>query len=117
MDGMWLAARVVAVGVGATLVMDAWIAARQRILGVPAPDYGLVGRWLGHMPRGRFVHERIGATAPIPHERLIGWTAHYATGVAFAALLAGLAGTDWLHRRHSRRRCCSGSPPSPRRSC
>jgi hypothetical protein len=32
----------------------------------------------------------------VPGERLLGWTAHYAIGVAYAALLVGLAGTAWL---------------------
>ena len=51
----------VLIGVGATAVMDLWAVVRTRLLGAPSPDYGLVGRWLAHMPRGRFRHEAIGA--------------------------------------------------------
>ena len=46
-------------GIGATAVIDLWAIARRRLLGLPAPNYGLVGRWLAHMPRGRFRHESI----------------------------------------------------------
>lgn len=85
-------------GVGATAVMDAWGIARRPLLSIPAPDYALVGRWLGHMAHGRFRHEAIAASAPVPGEALIGWTAHYVIGIAFAATLVGLWGVDWLRQ-------------------
>lgn len=85
----------VLIGAGATAVMDLWTVVRQRWLGVPAFDYALVGRWLVHMTRGRFRHERIAAAAPVPGERAIGWTAHYLIGMAFAAGLLAIAGTQW----------------------
>jgi hypothetical protein len=88
----------VLIGTGATAVMDAWGVARRRLLGAPAPDYGLVGRWLAWMPRGRFRHERIAATPAVKAEKLIGWTAHYAIGVAFAAGLLGTCGLEWAQR-------------------
>lgn len=84
------------VGVGATVAMDLWAIARRRLLGIPAPDYGLVGRWLAHMPQGRFRHDAIAAAPPMRGERLIGWTAHYLVGIAFAAILVGLWGSAWL---------------------
>ena len=86
---------VVLTGVGATAAMDVWGAARKRLLGVPALEYRLVGRWLGHMTRGRFRHDPIAASPPVRGERLIGWTAHYLTGVAFAAVLLAIWGLDW----------------------
>jgi hypothetical protein len=48
------------------------------------------------MPRGRFKHESIAVAAPARAEVLIGWIAHYLTGVAFAGVLIGIAGDDWL---------------------
>lgn len=87
-----------AIGAGATLVMDAWTVVRKRLLGTPLPGYGLVGRWFGHMPRGRFRHDRIATAPPIRGERWIGWCAHYLAGIAFAALLLAICGMEWAHR-------------------
>ena len=86
------------IGVGATAVMDLWGITRRRLLGIPAPDYGLVGRWLGHMVRGRFRHDSIAKSAPVHGERLIGWTGHYLIGIAFAAVLLGIWGLPWIQR-------------------
>jgi hypothetical protein len=86
------------IGAGATAVTDLWGLARKRLLGVPAPDYSLVGRWIGYMPRGRFRHDPIAASPPLRGERLLGWTAHYLTGIAFAAALLALWGLDWARR-------------------
>lgn len=88
--------RAVLVGIGATMVMDAWAVIRKRWFGVPALDYALVGRWLAYMPRGRFRHHPIAASPAIRGERVIGWTVHYLIGVAFAALLLALWGEDWI---------------------
>ena len=85
----------VTIGIGATLLMDAWVLLRARWLGVPAADYGLVGRWIGWMAHGRFRHERIAAAPRVRGERLIGWTVHYLTGITFAALLLAVAGMEW----------------------
>ena len=82
-------------GAGATALIDLWGMARKRLLGIPSLDYGLVGRWFAHMARGRFRHDRIAASPPVKGERLIGWTAHYATGIAFAAVLLAIWGLDW----------------------
>jgi hypothetical protein len=86
---------VLVIGAGATAVMDLWALARTRLLGAPAPNYGLVGRWLAYMPRGRFRHEPIAASAPVRGEHLIGWGAHYLIGVAFAGVLLAVWGLEW----------------------
>jgi hypothetical protein len=85
----------VLIGAGATAVMDIWAVARKRLLGIPPLDYGLVGRWLAYLVRGRFRHESIAASPPVQGERLIGWTAHYLIGIAFAAVLLAIWGLDW----------------------
>lgn len=94
-EAMEFAWRALLVGAGATLVMDAWTLARRRLFGLPSLDYALVGRWVGHMARGRFMHDPIGASAPVRGERALGWAVHYATGIAFAAVLLALAGPGW----------------------
>ena len=89
---------LVATGTGATAFIDLWALLRKRWLGVPPPNYGLVGRWLAWLPRGRFVHRPIGATPPIAAERLIGWMAHYLIGIAFASTLLLGWGMDWARQ-------------------
>jgi Protein of unknown function (DUF2938) len=84
------------IGVGATAVMDLWGLARKPLLGIAPPNYALVGRWIAHMTHGRFRHDSIAASAPVRGEHIIGWTAHYLTGIAFAALLTGIWGLAWL---------------------
>jgi hypothetical protein len=80
----------VAVGIGATAIMDLWAATQKRLFAVPSLDYRLVGRWIGHFPRGRFRHDGIGKVAPIAGEAAIGWAAHYIVGIVFAGLLIGI---------------------------
>jgi hypothetical protein len=83
------------VGVGATLMMDLWAALMKRFFEVPSLNYAMVGRWIGHFRRGRFVHDNIATAPPVRGERTIGWVAHYAIGVVFAALLLAIWGLDW----------------------
>ena len=83
------------IGVGATAVMDLSAIVRQRAFGIAPPNYALVGRWLAHMPRGRFCHDAIAASAPVRGERVVGWAAHYVIGIAFAALLMLISGPAW----------------------
>jgi len=89
---------VLVIGMGATAVMDIWTVLRTRLLGIPAPNYGLVGRWLVYLTRGRFHHDPIAASPPVPGERVIGWTAHYLIGIVFAAVLLALWGRDWARQ-------------------
>jgi hypothetical protein len=86
------------IGAGATLATDLWAIARRRLFGVPAPDWCLVGRWFGHMARGRFRHERIASAEPVRGERVIGWTAHYLIGIAFAGALLAICGLGWTRQ-------------------
>jgi len=82
---MTLIAIIFFIGVGATAIMDLWGWLRQRVFGGKGLDYGLVGRWIAHMPHGRFRHDNIAAAPKKRGERLIGWSAHYGIGIAFAA--------------------------------
>ena len=84
------------IGAGATMAMDLWAIVRKQWLGIPSPNYAMVGRWLAYMPRGRFRHDSLATAPPARHERLIGWTAHYLIGIAFAALLLGIWGLAWV---------------------
>jgi hypothetical protein len=89
--------RIVLIGIGATMVMDAWLLVLRRA-GVPTLNFALLGRWAGHVVRGRWFHDGIARSAPIEHELLLGWSVHYATGVVFAALAASLLGMEWVRQ-------------------
>jgi len=84
----------VAVGIGATAVMDLWLLL-LKARGIPTLNYALLGRWVGHMPHGRWSHDAIAKAWPVRGELALGWAVHYATGIAFALLLAGLVGPGW----------------------
>lgn len=90
-------ALIALVGLGATAVMDLWALLLQR-LGVPGTRFAMIGRWVGHLARGRLAHASIAKAAPIAGEQALGWLTHYAVGVAFAALFIGLQGTAWLQQ-------------------
>lgn len=83
-------------GLTATAVMDVWGIARKPLLGMAAPDYAMVGRWVLHMRHGRFSHEAIAAAAPMACENQLGWLVHYLIGIAFAGLLIYVVGPDWI---------------------
>ena len=90
-------ANVVLIGIGATALMDAWLVALAR-LGVPSSSFALIGRWVGHLPRGQFAHAAITKAAPIPAELPLGWLTHYVIGIAYAGLLVGLVGIGWMQQ-------------------
>jgi hypothetical protein len=84
----------VAVGVLATIVMDASFVAVGRLGGEAwtseklGPEF--VGRWAAGLLRGRCRHDDIGTEPPVRGEAAIGMATHYATGVTltYAYLLA-----------------------------
>lgn len=90
-------ARVVLIGIGATAVMDVWLMVLNR-LGVPTLNFAFLGRWVVHLARGRITHQAIAKALPIPTEVPLGWVTHYAVGIGFAGLLAGIEGLDWVHQ-------------------
>jgi hypothetical protein len=86
--------RTILIGVGATLVMDGW-ALLLRQIGIPSLNFAFLGRWIGNLRRGQWVHESIARATPVRGELLIGWCAHYSIGMAFAALLLSTSGLKW----------------------
>ncbi|MGK5062999.1 DUF2938 domain-containing protein [Janthinobacterium sp. LB3P112] len=93
---LWLDA--LAIGVGATAVMDVWAVALKRFWCIPSLNLAMVGRWLGHLPRGTITHTNIAQAAPVRDEAILGWTAHYLIGVLFAAVLLALVGQEWVQQ-------------------
>ena len=86
------------IGAGATLVLDVWSLFLQRAFKVPFPNLCLLGRWLGHMPRGKFAHASLANAAHMRAECAVGWIAHYAIGAVFALAFVALAPAGWLGR-------------------
>ena len=89
-DLAWIAL----VGAGATAILDLWLMGLRR-LGVRSLDVALIGRWVGHLARGRFAHAAIANAQQVRAERALGWLTHYAIGVAFAGLLLLAVGHEW----------------------
>jgi hypothetical protein len=86
----------IAVGIGATLLMDLWNLFLKRAFGIPSLNYCFLGRWLGHIPTGTFRHASIGAAARKPFECTVGWIAHYTIGITFAVALVAATSGSWL---------------------
>jgi hypothetical protein len=88
----------VAIGIGATLVMDLWNLFLKHVFSIPSLNYCLLGRWVRHMPDGTLRHANIAAAPPKPHECTVGWIVHYSTGVMFAIAFVVIASGEWLVR-------------------
>lgn len=88
----------IAIGLGASLLMDLWNLFLKRAFGIPSLNYCLLGRWLLHMPGGVFRHAGIGAAAVKPLECPVGWVAHYSIGVSLALGFVLVGPTDWMIR-------------------
>lgn len=86
--------RIAFIGIGATMVMDLWLVLLKR-MGVPTLNFAFIGRWAGHLFRGRLAHAAIGKAEPIPGELAWGWLTHYSVGIGFAALLVAVQGNAW----------------------
>lgn len=94
-DLVSILAQGLALGAGATALMDLWLMGLRRA-GVATLDFALLGRWAGHLLQGRWRHESIAKASPVRGERALGWLVHYAVGLLFAALLLAWQGPAWL---------------------
>jgi len=90
-------AKVVLTGIGATALMDAWMLTLVG-RGPLSSTFALVGRWVGYMLRGRFVHTSIAKAEPFPAERALGWLTHYVVGIVYAGALVSVLGIGWTRQ-------------------
>jgi uncharacterized membrane protein YagU involved in acid resistance len=88
----------IAIGIGATLVIDLWNLFLKRMFSIPSLSYCLLGRWLRYMLGGTLRHANITAAPPKSRECAVGWIAHYTIGVVFALVFVELTSGDWLAR-------------------
>lgn len=93
MELLWIG---VLMGIGGTLAMDVWAVVLNRVAGLPTPNWGNVGRWAAHVPRGTVFHGSIARSAPVSGEVGIGWAFHYAVGIVYGVAFVIIAGPDWL---------------------
>lgn len=85
-----------AMGIAGTAAMDVWALVLNRATGQPLPNWGMVGRWFGHLPRGTVFHGDIAASDRLGGELPIGWAAHYGVGALYGVVWALIAGAVWL---------------------
>lgn len=93
-EALETAVQAILIGAGATAVMDAWLQI-LKAAGVPAQNFAMLGRWIGHWPDGQWRHAAIAKASPVKGETWMGWLAHYAIGIGFAGLLVAACGKDW----------------------
>ena len=117
MDSMIIAG--VLIGLIATALSDLWAVFLEKAFKVPNYGFDVVGRWIGHMAHGQFLHKPIFASPPIPGERssagsrITRWAQRSAScRSCSAAARAGLPirhGWPRSERACSRSRCPSSS--------
>ncbi len=61
--------RALLVGMGGTLVLDVYARIAQRFLGMPATNWRMVGRWIGHIADGEFVQPKLAEARAVRGER------------------------------------------------
>jgi uncharacterized membrane protein YagU involved in acid resistance len=88
----------IAIGIGATAIIDLWNLFLKHMLSIPLFNYCLLGRWLRHIPGGIFTHKSITAASQKSFECTVGWIAHYTIGVVFALVFVVFTSGDWLAR-------------------
>ncbi|MBC8944951.1 MULTISPECIES: DUF2938 domain-containing protein [Xenorhabdus] len=94
-EGLVFIAYSALIGGGATVVMDLWAVFIKRYFDIPSLNYSMVGRWIGHIPKGKFIHVSILQAEPVKGEGGIGWFFHYLIGIIFAGILLLIWGLEW----------------------
>ncbi|EPF73232.1 membrane protein [Acinetobacter gyllenbergii] len=87
--------QILCLGIGATLMMDIWLFILKKF-NQPILNFALLGRWMGWMFRGKFIHASIAQSPTIRHEYSLGWLAHYSVGILFAFSFVLMIGETWL---------------------
>ena len=86
----------IAIGIGATFLVDLWNWFLKHLFGIRSLDYCLLGRWLCHMPEGTFRHVNITGAQEKPFECAVGWVAHYSIGTVLAVVFVLMESADWF---------------------
>lgn len=87
---------VIAIGVGATAVLDVWALLLAKVFGISALNFCMVGRWVSLMRKGQFKHAAIAQAPTQKYECVIGWFIHYVIGIVFSLVFLLLVSSSWL---------------------
>ncbi|MBX4954152.1 DUF2938 domain-containing protein [Rhizobium lentis] len=92
-DILW---RGLAIGAGATILMDLWSIVLAKFFGQPPANWAPVGRWFWHLGRGKVFHDSIADAEPYAGELALGWIGHYAVGILYGIVFALIMGEAWF---------------------
>lgn len=82
---------IILAGISACIVLDLWQICLQRFTGIPATNWGVIGRWLIiAVSKGTLVNDRLDDTPAIKNEAAVGWSLHYAVAIAYGVVYAAL---------------------------
>lgn len=93
---MELLLKGVAIGIGATVLMDVWAIVLWKVFRQGRPNWAPVGRWFWHLKDGTVFHDDIGKAEPYAGELALGWIGHYAVGILYGVILALVMGAGWF---------------------
>jgi len=82
--------KILMIGVFATVMMDIWATFSNRVLKFPRTNWAMVGRWLGHIPKGKFFHNPVSDSPEIKYENGLGWAFHYFIGIVYATFYVAM---------------------------
>jgi len=93
--------KILVIGIFATVIMDVWATFSNRVLKFPRTNWAMVGRWLGHIPKGKFFHYSVSDSPEVRYENCLGWAFHYFIGIVYATfyvamILWGFDGSESL---------------------
>lgn len=63
--------KIILIGIGATATMDIYAFILKQF-GINGLDYRFLGRWIGHIFKGKFFHNKIFDAPIIKNEQIIG---------------------------------------------
>ena len=86
----------IVLGVVATALIDLWALLLRRATGIPMTNWGMAGRWLRGVAKGRWMLDTTDKRPPSVGEKILGWIFHYGVGIAYGAALLAICGMDYL---------------------
>ncbi len=84
-------------GILSTVALDIWVTLVEKVIGLPATNWGMVGRWLCGISRGQWVLSNSGPSTPSAAEKTLGWAFHYVVGTSYSVLIVLVWGVEFIH--------------------